>query len=74
MDEEGKVNGVRSVSSVRLVWEDVLKTGWRDTQCGGSVSGVFPPELITGPRRYLERDEGREDEEMWLGMSRGREG
>lgn len=64
MDEEGKVNGVRSVSSVRQVWEDVLKTGWREIQCGGSVSGVFPPELITGPRYYLERDEGWREERM----------
>ena len=35
MDAKGRGEGGRRMSSVRLVWEDVLKTGWRETQCGG---------------------------------------
>ena len=42
--------GRRKMSSVRPVWEDVLRTRWRETQRGGSVSGIFPPKLMTEPQ------------------------
>ncbi len=51
MDLRVRVEGERRMLSVRLIWEDVLETGWRETQCRGSVSGVLPPELITGPQK-----------------------
>ncbi len=37
MDVKGKGEGGRRMSSLRLVWEDVVKTGRRETQCGGSL-------------------------------------
>lgn len=39
MDVEGKADDGRSVSSVRLDWEDLSKTGWRETQCQDSKVG-----------------------------------
>lgn len=36
------------VSVARLVGE--LKAGERETQSGGSISGVFPPEWLTRPQ------------------------
>lgn len=37
------------MTSARLIWGDVVKTRWRETQCRGSVSGALPSELLTGP-------------------------
>ena len=75
MDAKGRGEGGRRMSSVRLVWEDVLKTGWRETQCGGSVSGVFPHEIIsaqTVPRMRYGRDMHRiESEGIRGGGERG---
>ena len=40
----------RKMSSVRLVW-DVLKASWKETECAGSVSGMFPSKLPTSPQQ-----------------------
>ena len=45
------VEDIRKMSSVRPVWEDVLETRRRETQCGGSISGIFPPEPIDDPQK-----------------------
>ena len=37
--------GRRKMLSVRLVWEDVLKTRQRETHCGGSVPANFTISL-----------------------------
>lgn len=47
----------KRVSSVRLVCEHLLY-GWRESQFRSFIPGVFPPELFTGPRWYLECDVG----------------
>lgn len=38
------------MSSVRLIWENVLKARQWKIHSGGSVSGVFPPKLLTDPQ------------------------
>ena len=67
--------GRRKMSSVRPVWEDVLNTRRRETQSGGSVSGIFPPELITGPQTVPRMRHGRGMHRIeWKGRDDGMKG
>ena len=47
----GEGQGWKEDAVVWLVWEEELMIVWRETQCGGSVSGAFRmPDAFRPPK------------------------